>query len=198
VKASFFGGNRRLLFRSYLLFVAGLLAVAFSLQLAYDALLSADATRTDPWLQSTLNVVAAELAAAAPADRERVAANLSGTLGMNIQLLQRDEIATTTDVELEALVNDEGETFYLYAPPSLDELVYVGPVPVTEERWTDSQGHQSHDERCAALRGRLPNAVAYRRCNDRADDTGAESRRHVVTAQRPDSEPEGTDRGAIA
>jgi two-component system sensor kinase ParS len=135
VKASFFGGNRRLLFRSYLLFVAGLLAVAFSLQLAYDALLSADATRTDPWLQSTLNVVAAELAAAAPADRKRVAADLSGTLGINIQLLQRDEIATTTDVELEALVNDEGETFYLFAPPSLDELVYVGPVPVAEERW---------------------------------------------------------------
>ena len=44
MKASLFGGNRRLLFRSYLLLVAGLLAVAFGLQFAYDALLSADAS----------------------------------------------------------------------------------------------------------------------------------------------------------
>ena len=45
MKASLFGGNRRLLFRSYLLLVAGLLAVAFGLQLAYDALSTADAVR---------------------------------------------------------------------------------------------------------------------------------------------------------
>ena len=135
MKASLFGGNRRLLFRSYLLLVAGLLAVAFGLQFAYDALLSADASQRDPWLRSTLNIVAAELAAAAPADRERVAADLSGTLGMNVQLLQRDEIAAAMDVELEALVNEAGETFYLYAPPGLDELVYVGPVPVVRENW---------------------------------------------------------------
>ena len=135
MKASLFGGNRRLLFRSYLLLVAGLLAVAFGLQLAYDALLSADASQRDPWLRSTLNIVAAELAAAAPADRERVAADLSGTLGMNVQLLQRDEIAATTDVALDALVNEAGETFYLYAPPVLDALIYVGPVPVARENW---------------------------------------------------------------
>jgi len=135
VKTPLFGGNRRLLFRSYLLLVAALLAVAFGLQLAYDALLSADTTRTDPWLRSTLHIVSAELEGAAPSDRERVAAELSATLGMNIQLLQRDEIAIDTDVELEALVDDDGQTFYLYAPPSLDALVYIGPVPVTEERW---------------------------------------------------------------
>jgi len=135
VRTSLFGGNRRLLFRSYLLLVAGLLAVAFGLQLAYDALLSADASQRDPWLRSTLEVVAAELEAAAPADREQVAATLSGTLGMNVQLLQKDEVAATTDVDLEALVNEAGETFYLYAPPNLDELVYVGPVPVTRQNW---------------------------------------------------------------
>lgn len=135
MSASLFGGNRRLLFRSYLLLVAGLLAVAFGLQLAYDALLSADASQRDPWLRSTLDIVAAELEAAAPGDRERVAADLSDTLGMNVQLLQKDEIAATTDVDLEALVNEAGETFYLYAPPGLDALVYVGPVPVTGENW---------------------------------------------------------------
>jgi two-component system sensor histidine kinase RstB len=135
VKAPLFGGNRRLLFRSYLLLVAALLAVAFGLQLAFDALLSADKTQNHPWLRSTLSIVAAELEAAAPADRERVAADLSFTLGMSVQLLQRDEIAAPADVELEALVNEAGETFYLYAPPALDELVYVGPVPVADESW---------------------------------------------------------------
>ncbi len=135
MKTSLFRGNRRLLFRSYLLLVAALLAVAFGLQLAYDALLSADKTQNDPWLQSTLGIVAAELRAAAPADRERVAAELSATLGMTVQLLQRDEIAAATDVELEALANEAGETFYLYAPPDLDELLYVGPVPLAEQSW---------------------------------------------------------------
>lgn len=135
MKTSLFGGNRRLLFRSYLLLVAGLLAVAFGLQLAYDALLSADASQRDPWLRSTLNIVAAELEVALPADRERVAAELSATLGMTVQLLRRDQIAASSGIELEALVNDEGETFYLYAPPGLDELIYVGPVPSTEEGW---------------------------------------------------------------
>ena len=135
MKAPLFGGNRRLLFRSYLLLVAALLAVAFGLQLAFDALLSADKTQNHPWLRSTLSIVAAELEAAAPADRERVAADLSFTLGMSVQLLQRDEIAAPADVELEALVNEAGETFYLYAPPALDELVYVGPVPVADESW---------------------------------------------------------------
>jgi two-component system OmpR family sensor kinase len=135
VKTPLFGGNHRLLFRSYLLLVAALLAVAFGLQLAYDALQSADASQRDPWLRSTLSIMAAQLEAAAPADRERVAAVLSGTLGMNVQLLQRDQIAAPADVDLEALVNEAGETFYLYAPPALDELLYVGPVPVAEEGW---------------------------------------------------------------
>jgi two-component system sensor kinase ParS len=135
VTGSLFGGNRRLLFRSYLLLVTALLAVAFGLQLAYNALSSADRTQNDPWLQSTLRIVAAELEAAAPADREIVAAELSGILGMNVRLLQRDEIAASADLELEALVNDDGDTFYLYTPPGLDELIYVGPVPVAEERW---------------------------------------------------------------
>ena len=54
---------------------------------------------------------------------------------MNIELLQRDEIAASSEFELEALVDDDGRTFYLFAPPALDELLYVGPVPVAEENW---------------------------------------------------------------
>lgn len=135
MKGYLLGGNRRLLFRSYVLLVAGLLAVAFGLQLAYDALLSANAPRADPWMQSTLNILAAELEAAPPDARQRVAADLSGTLGMNVELLRRDEIAASSDVELEALVDDEGRTFYLFAPPMLEQLIYVGPVPVAEESW---------------------------------------------------------------
>ena len=135
VTGSLFRGNRRLLFRSYLLLVAGLLAVAFGLQLAYDALSSSDALQADPWLRSTLQIVAAELEAAPAAEREDVAAGLSATLGMNVQLLRRDEIAADSDVGLEALVNEAGETFYLYAPPAIDEVVYIGPVPVTQPSW---------------------------------------------------------------
>ena len=132
---SLLAGNRRLLFRSYLLLVAGLFAVAFALQFAYDALLPDDVSYTDPWLRSTLDIVAAELVAAPPEARQRVAAELSATLGMNIELLQRDEIGASSEPELEKLIDDEGRTFYLFAPPALDTLIYVGPVPVVEESW---------------------------------------------------------------
>lgn len=132
---SLLAGNRRLLFRSYLLLVAGLFAVAFGLQLAYDALLPDDALYTDPWLRSTLDIVAAELEATPPDARPGVAAEMSATLGMNIELLQRDEIAASSELELETLVDDEGRTYYLFAPPALDTLIYVGPVPVAEESW---------------------------------------------------------------
>jgi len=135
VKTPVLGGNRRLLFRSYLLLVAGLLAVAFGLQLAYDRLLSTESAQTDPWLRSTLAIVAEEIAAAAMDERQAVAAALADTIGMEVRLLRRDDIAANGALDLETLVNENGDTYYLYAPAGLDEVIYIGPVPRTEERW---------------------------------------------------------------
>jgi len=135
MRSALLSGNRRLLFRSYLVLVAGLLAVAFGLQLAYDYLLSANAASPDRWLQSTLDMVAADLAAVSPDERQHVATTLSDTLGIDVRVLQRDEIAISTSVDLEKLVSDDGKLFYLYAPPSLDELVYLGPITEPGERW---------------------------------------------------------------
>lgn len=133
MKQTLFGGHRRLLFRSYLVLVAGLLAVAVVLQLGFDQLQSTSAPERDTWLEATLAIVEAELAAASPAERPDVARRLSATTGLTIQLLQKDEVASSSDVSLDTLVDDDGNSWHLYASEALDELIYIGPVAEPRE-----------------------------------------------------------------
>lgn len=127
-------GHGRLFFRTYLQLVAALLAVAVGLQFAYDRLQKRAPLENDPWIEATLALVTARLERAAPGERDAIAASLGETLGMNVQLLDRDQVAADGDVTLEALVDEHGDTWYLHAPAALDELVYIGPVNVPEER----------------------------------------------------------------
>ncbi len=133
MKQALFGTHRRLLFRSYLLLVAGLLAVAVVLQLGFDALQSRYAPPRDPWLETTLAIVESELAAVSPAARRDVAERLSATSGLAIQLLAKDDVAASGNLALDTLIDDDGNTFYLYAPESLDEVLYIGPVEAPRE-----------------------------------------------------------------
>lgn len=128
MKHALFGTHRRLLFRSYLLLVAGLLAVAVVLQLGFDYLQSTYAPQRDPWLESTLAIVESELAAVQAAERADVVQQLAAKSGLTIRLLEKDDVAVSGDAVLDTLVDDDGNTFYLYAPDSLDELLYIGPV----------------------------------------------------------------------
>lgn len=129
-----FGGHGRFLFRSYLLLVAGLLAVAVLLQLGFEYLQAEDERQNDPWLIATLELVGRELGSADAKDRERVAAEASQTLGMEVQLLRRDEVAGHS-AGLETLIDDDGREWFLYAPAALDALLYVGPIPPADEGW---------------------------------------------------------------
>ncbi len=133
MKQELLSGHRRLLFRSYLLLVAGLLAVAVVLQLGFEYVQSKSAPLRDPWLDTTLTLFEAELAAVPPADRSEVAERLAKQAGLTIQLLGKDDVAVSEDVTLDTLIDDEGNRFYLFAPASLDELLYVGPVAAPPE-----------------------------------------------------------------
>ena len=133
MKHALFGRHRRLLFRSYLLLVAGLLAVALVLQLGFDYLQSRYAPQRDPWLESTLAIVESELAAVEAAERVDVARRLAAQSGLTIRLLDQGDVGVRGGTVLDTLVDDDGNTFYLYAPDSLDELLYIGPVTEARE-----------------------------------------------------------------
>lgn len=128
-----FGGHRRFLLRTYLLLVAGLLAVAISLQYGYEYLLASRPQQTDPWLEATFAVAAARLEEASPDEQQAVIDELSRQIGVNVQLLDRTDVSMSADVSLEPLVDESGNTWYLYAPESLDSIIYLGPVANQED-----------------------------------------------------------------
>ncbi len=135
MKRSLFGGHRRLLFRSYLLLVVGLLVVAVVLERSFDYLQSSLAPPTDAWLDATLAIVEARLAAVPKTARENIAGELGAATGLAIQLLDPDDVANDPATKLDSLVDDNGDTWILYAPETLDELLYIGPVPQPRENW---------------------------------------------------------------
>ncbi len=104
------GHNRRLLFRSYLLLVGGLLVVAIVLDLGFGYLQSKEAPKVDRWLESTFQLIEARLADTPPGDRDAVAAHLTETLGIGVQLLSRDDVhmQETADRRLPPLVDASG------------------------------------------------------------------------------------------
>lgn len=124
------GRHRRLLFRAYVFLVAGLLVVAAILDLGFGYLQSALAPQQDPWAGAGLRLIEAELADAPPGDRAAVAARLGRSAGVDIQLLDPDDVALATDPgeAISALVDADGNRRYLYTAPSIDSYIYAGPV----------------------------------------------------------------------
>ena len=129
------GRNRRLLFRSYLLLVGGLLVVAIVLDLGFSYLQSKHAPNVDRWLQSTFYLLETQLRETVPAERDAVAARLAETLGVDIQLLARDDVhmQETADHRLPPLVDADGNASYLYEARSIDAIIRLGPVAMPED-----------------------------------------------------------------
>lgn len=137
MRSRWFGENRRLLFRSYLLLVAGVMAVAVVLEIGLDYLESRVEPSIDPWLDSALRLVEFRLAESPLEDRDRVATDLGDVLGVPIRLLDNDDVSTDStntlfDSPSHAFVSSSGETFYIYRSESMERLIYVGPVPPPE------------------------------------------------------------------
>jgi len=135
VKLRLLGGHRRLLFRSYLLLVAGLFIIAAVLDMGFGYLRSSLAPQEDRWLATSLDLIERELAAVPAVQRDAIAEELSEEIGLEIQLLQRDEIAAAAESKTmtTALVDAAGNTSYLYEAPALDELIRLGPIEQQRE-----------------------------------------------------------------
>jgi len=130
VKHLFLGRHRQLLFRSYLLLVAGLLITAAVLDMGFGYLQSRLAPQEDRWLAASFDLIEHELAAVPADQRDAIAEKLSEEIGLGIQLLQRDEIVATAESQTNTttLVDADGNTSYLYEAPPLNGLIRLGPV----------------------------------------------------------------------
>jgi signal transduction histidine kinase len=130
VKKLLRGRNRRLLFRSYLFLVGGLLVIAIVLDLGFGLLQSQEEPDVDRWLNSTFHLIERQLAEAQPETRDDLLPSISDDLGIDIQLLARDEVRMIPTVgdRAPALVDANGNTSYLHDAESLDAIIRLGPI----------------------------------------------------------------------
>ena len=127
--------RNRLLFRSYLFLVGGLLLVAFVLDYGFRQLQSADEPDTDRWLESTFQLIETELNRTPAAQRNLRIAEIADTLGMGVQLLDRDavHIPLESGERLTPLVDVDGNTSYVHVAATLDAIIRLGPIATPED-----------------------------------------------------------------
>ncbi len=126
--------NHRLLFRSYLWLVGGLLMVAVVLDFGFGHLQSREQPEVDRWLASTFHLITVRLEDAPAEERESVAADLAGELGVGVHLLARDEVhmSNVAGEPLFPLVDSEGNTSYLHDAESINAIIRLGPIAAPE------------------------------------------------------------------
>jgi signal transduction histidine kinase len=126
--------NHRLLFRSYLWLVGGLLVVAVVLDFGFGHLQPREQPEVNRWLASTFHLITARLEDAPAGERETVAADIAGELGVGVHLLARDEVYMNdiTGERLFPLVDSEGNTSYLHDAVSINTIIRLGPIAAPE------------------------------------------------------------------
>ncbi len=125
----------RLLFRSYLFLVGGLLLVAFVLDYGFRQLQLQQESDVDRWLESTLQLVEAEIARVPRTDRDARTAELADTLGIGVQLLERDDVHSSliAGQGLSPLLDADGNTSYLHEAESIGAIIRLGPITSPQE-----------------------------------------------------------------
>jgi two-component system OmpR family sensor kinase len=128
-------GRNRLLFRSYLVLAGGLLVVAIVLDFGFGRLQNHEQPGVDRWLESTIHLIEARLAATPAADRAAAAATLAEDLGVGVQLLSRSDLNRhpVPAHRLVPLVDADGNTWYLHDAESIDAIIRLGPIADPEE-----------------------------------------------------------------
>ena len=129
------GHNRLSLFRTYLFFVAGLLIVAVVLDFGFGYLQSSQEAEAERWLESTFHLIESELSVVPDDSRNSVATAIGDKIGLDVQLLQRDEVhmSGTSEHRIPALVDADGNTSYLHDADSINAIIRLGPVIAPQE-----------------------------------------------------------------
>ncbi len=136
MKGFFPGGHRQFLFRSYIVLVAGLLITAIVLDMAFDYLQKNPSAMEDPWISTTFELIERELLSVVDVERDAALERLVQESGITIQLLRQDEIVTSASAAntTAALVDPDGNTYYLRESPALNGLIRIGPVSEQADR----------------------------------------------------------------
>lgn len=124
------GGDRRLLFRSYLFVVTGLVIVAVVLDFGFGYLQSSQEQPDERWLTTTFELIERELADVPPADRALTAQQLGDDLGFGVRLLAREDVVAESDSSqgLLTVVDADGNTSYIQEAASIDAIIRLGPI----------------------------------------------------------------------
>ncbi|HEX6259317.1 MAG TPA: ATP-binding protein [Woeseiaceae bacterium] len=127
--------NRTLLFRLYLLLAIGLVAIAALLDFGFRGLQAHLYDSPDPWRDAGFRLIARQLSASAPDERTELAAALTRTLGMPVQLLQADDVVgESVDAgEVQELYDAGGRVTWLKHDKESNIALRVGPVELPEE-----------------------------------------------------------------
>ena len=126
--------NHRLLFRSYLWLVGGLLVVAVVLDFGFGHIQLREQPEVSRWLASTFHLITTRLEDAPAGERETVAVNIAGELGVGVNLLARDEVYMNdiAGERFSPLVDSEGNTSYLHDAESINTIIRLGPIAAPE------------------------------------------------------------------
>jgi len=135
VRPRFPGTKRLLLFRTYLFLVAALLLVAMVLDFGFGYLQSSETSTDQRWLATTFDLIERELAATAVEQRDAIAAELSADIGIDVSLLQTDDVVinATGEHDIPTLVDAHGNMSYLREASALNAIIRLGPVVEPKE-----------------------------------------------------------------
>jgi len=127
--------NRRLWFRSYLTLAGGLLLVAVLLDLGFARLQSSDQDDRNRWLETTALLIETRLARVPSAQRQAEVDSIGLELGVNVQLLSRDEVFVNDRAAqtLAPLVDSDGKISYLRDSQAIDSVIRLGPIDPPHE-----------------------------------------------------------------
>jgi signal transduction histidine kinase len=122
--------RRKLVFRSYLVLVAGLLVTATVLDAGFAYLEERLSPSEDAWLERSFGLIEAELAATPRAERTAVATRLGREIGVDVRILEHGDVvaAAAADGAIARLAGDAGELSLVKAAPSIDASILLGPI----------------------------------------------------------------------
>jgi two-component system OmpR family sensor kinase len=127
--------GRAILFRSYLVIVGGLLLVSLVLDAGFSRL---QKDQPDQFLRASFNLMEERLAATSPSDWPTLATQLSEAIDLPVQILESSAVMLAEETgAVQTLVNDLGETSYLYRADGRTNgaVVVVGPIGSLSEPW---------------------------------------------------------------
>lgn len=122
--------NRQLLFRFYLIIVAGLIVVATILDFGFSRLQDTVASIPNQWVEGHFRQIESELSKKSSSEWLQLTVELEARLGFPVRILSTDQVAhigapSSNTVEI---FDDQGRPSFFRMSPTLDAGIQIGPL----------------------------------------------------------------------